>query len=101
MVLAIGVDHPPVEVDTELPPNPLPPASGMVPAMPTQMVSVNSPGPEFATPSTVSIILRSSSLYANNCSFGHLANVFARLQSNPSLPRCSQCLHATCDDQCG
>ena len=59
MVLAIGVDHPPVEVDTELPPNPLPPASGMVPAMPTQMVSVNSPGPELATPSAVSIILRS------------------------------------------
>ena len=60
MVLAIGVDRPPVDVDTEVvtepAPNPLP-ASGMVPAIPTQMVSVSSPGPELETSLTVSIIL--------------------------------------------
>ena len=61
MDLAIGVDHPLVEVDIEPLPNLLP-ASGMVPAMRTQMIPVSSPGPELATPPMVSIILRSSSL---------------------------------------
>ena len=55
MDVSIGVDHPLVEADTDSPPNPLP-------AVPTQMVSVSSQGPELATPHMVSIILRSSSL---------------------------------------
>ena len=71
MALAIGVDHPSVEVDhpsaevdhpsaevdTDPPPNFLP-ASTMVSAMPMQMVSYSSPGPELETPPTVSIKLR-------------------------------------------
>ena len=53
MVHAIGVDHPPVQVDAEPHPNPLPVAA-TVRVMPTPMVSVSSPGPELEAPPMVS-----------------------------------------------
>ena len=65
MVPAIGVDHPPVEIYTEPPPNLLP-VSATVPTMERQIVSVSSPVPELGTPPTVSIILRSLAIVVAN-----------------------------------
>ena len=58
MVTATDVDQPPVEVDTEPSPNVLS-VSATAPAMPTQMLSVSSPGTELETLPSVSIVLRS------------------------------------------
>ena len=92
MVPAIGVDHPPVEVHPE-PTSILLPIS-TVPAILRKITSVNSPGPEHETAPIVSTILqsRSSSLIT-----AHLTDD----STHHFFPRCSQYLHATCEDYCG
>ena len=78
MVSAIYANRPPVEVYTEPPPNLLP-VSATVPAMPRQIVSTSSPGPEHETPPTVSIELRSRS---SSLITAH----FSRYLSTPLVP---------------
>ena len=100
MVTAIDVDQPSVEVDTEPSPNLLS-VSATVPATPTQMRSVNSLGRELETPPSVSIILRSPPsmlMTVHLLALALLADVSTLHRFNASLPRCSQCLHATCYD---
>jgi hypothetical protein len=101
VVTAMSVDHPPVgEVDTEPSPNLLS-VSATVPALPTQILSVGSPGPEYETPPTVSIVLRSRLSSLTTVHYFNLSDVSPHRQFNVSLPKCSQCIHATCEDYCG